>query len=473
MKNILLSFFLIFPTISFAANIELSTTSSNLGIGTVAQSGNKLDVNGNIRATNFTGPGTGLTGIGSSSVNWTNVNGLQPINTGGINWTTVNAASVVGNGGVNWSSVNAGSAINAGGINWPSINGATSINSAGINWTNFPSAGFMVFGGSNAPTADTNTYIVTGGNAGTATALAANGANCSAGNYPLGVDASGAVEGCTAAASSGLWVTGGVGINTTSNVGIGSSNPVQMLDVVGTVKATAFQAGAGTATISGDANGNIGIGTSSSSTMVAIGSTGQIRVDSNGNLGVGTVAPPQKLYVAGTGEFQGFKMTGNGLSAGYVLTASSVGLGTWMPASGGNGTVSSGTADRVGIYDTAGTTISSSTKIFDDGTNVGIGTIAPRTAVEIGVQAINVVGSNVGLGSTNPGQVLDVNGAIRSTGAGVSVFGGNVGIGTSVGVPNALYVVGTPMFTTGLNIGIGTAAVNRLCIANGALTVCN
>lgn len=37
-----------------------------------------------------------------------------------------------------------------------------------------------------------------GGAATTATALAANGANCSAGNYPLGVDASGAAESCTA-----------------------------------------------------------------------------------------------------------------------------------------------------------------------------------------------------------------------------------------------------------------------------------
>lgn len=36
-----------------------------------------------------------------------------------------------------------------------------------------------------------------GGPATTATALAANGANCSAGQYPLGVDASGAAEGCT------------------------------------------------------------------------------------------------------------------------------------------------------------------------------------------------------------------------------------------------------------------------------------
>lgn len=39
--------------------------------------------------------------------------------------------------------------------------------------------------------------ISTGGLAGTATALAANGANCSAGQFPLGVDASGAVEGCS------------------------------------------------------------------------------------------------------------------------------------------------------------------------------------------------------------------------------------------------------------------------------------
>lgn len=38
----------------------------------------------------------------------------------------------------------------------------------------------------------------TTGNAATATALAANGANCSAGSFPLGVDASGAAESCTA-----------------------------------------------------------------------------------------------------------------------------------------------------------------------------------------------------------------------------------------------------------------------------------
>ncbi len=40
--------------------------------------------------------------------------------------------------------------------------------------------------------------LTSGGNAGTATALAANGANCNSGNAPLGVDAAGAVEGCFA-----------------------------------------------------------------------------------------------------------------------------------------------------------------------------------------------------------------------------------------------------------------------------------
>lgn len=42
----------------------------------------------------------------------------------------------------------------------------------------------------------TNLWGALTGNADTATALAANGANCSAGNSPLGVDASGAVESC-------------------------------------------------------------------------------------------------------------------------------------------------------------------------------------------------------------------------------------------------------------------------------------
>jgi len=61
-----------------------------------------------------------------------------------------------------------------------------------------------------------------GGAATTATALAANGANCTAGNYPLGVDASGAVESCTAASGSGDITT--VGTCTTGDCAIEGGN---------------------------------------------------------------------------------------------------------------------------------------------------------------------------------------------------------------------------------------------------------
>lgn len=52
------------------------------------------------------------------------------------------------------------------------------------------------------------------GNASTATALAANGTNCSAGQYPLGVDASGNAEGCAALPTA---LSGGSGISVASD----------------------------------------------------------------------------------------------------------------------------------------------------------------------------------------------------------------------------------------------------------------
>jgi len=54
--------------------------------------------------------------------------------------------------------------------------------------------------------------------AGLASALAANGANCSAGSYPLGVDASGAVEDCTAALTEAGAKTVGINSHTDATV---------------------------------------------------------------------------------------------------------------------------------------------------------------------------------------------------------------------------------------------------------------
>ena len=86
-------------------------------------------------------------------------------------------------------------------------------------------------GGSNS----TLTLDTSGAWSGTASSLAANGANCAAGNYPLGVNALGAVEDCTAAGAGTVtsiattWpITGGT-ITTTGTLGFNglstSTNP--------------------------------------------------------------------------------------------------------------------------------------------------------------------------------------------------------------------------------------------------------
>ncbi len=74
-----------------------------------------------------------------------------------------------------------------------SLSGDVTVSSSGVCTigANAVALGTDTTGGYAASTTE-------GGPATTATALAANGGNCSAGNYPLGVDASGAVEGCTA-----------------------------------------------------------------------------------------------------------------------------------------------------------------------------------------------------------------------------------------------------------------------------------
>lgn len=106
--------------------------------------------------------------------------------------------------------------------------------------------------------------------------------------------------------------------------------------------------------------------------------------------------------------------------------------------------------------------------------NVGIGTNVPGAQFDVEGTVSPIVffgqggGQNVGIGSLSPGQKLDVQGTIRTIGI---IATGNVGIGTTV-APNPLYVVGTPMFTTGLNIGIGTASPTRLCISNNAVATC-
>lgn len=154
-----------------------------------------------------------------------------------------------------------------------------------------------------------------------------------------------------------------------------------------------------------------------------------------------------EIEVKQNGTSQGYAQTAN-CTTGLTCTSSS---GVWtISASGGSGNVGIGTSGNPAYYASNGSTVSAFT-------------------------GVNYVGSNVGIGSSVPGQRLDVQGTIRATyfvGDGSLLTGisspwtrastniypttitDNVGIGTTL--PSSLFEVGTQKFNvlSGGNVGV-------------------
>jgi len=138
------------------------------------------------------------------------------------------------------------------------------------------------------------------GNSTTATALAANGTNCSAGNYPLGVDASGNAESCTAVSGGSGTVTS-VGMTTPTGLTV-SGSPITSAGTLavaltaGYIIPTTVKTGQwDTAYGWGDWNGNIDISTDTNlavtSPIVLTGDTlslSQTSITSLGTITTGT-----------------------------------------------------------------------------------------------------------------------------------------------------------------------------------------
>lgn len=85
------------------------------------------------------------------------------------------------------------------------------------------------------------------------------------------------------------------------------------------------------------------------------------------------------LCVAGDNvQMDGTLKITTGAGAGKVLTSDADGMATWGAASGGAGT---GTTNYISKWSN-GTTLGNST-VFDNGTNVGIGTVSPSKKLEV------------------------------------------------------------------------------------------
>ncbi len=222
--------------------------------------------------------------------------------------------------------------------------------------------------------------------------------------------------------------------STNQRVGIGNAAPQFELDVDGTINATALKINGVNVGISSDSfwtpvsggisyTDNVGIGTSTPAGPLDV--NGKLTVLSTGNVGIGTANPARTLDIQAATATQEVKSTTgtNNVFTKYTNTSGALYVGNESSA---GGSILPGSTAYAGIINQSGALP------LQFGTNNNL----KMTILSAG---------NVGIGTTNPGQKLEVvgnilasgtvygsnflNGSVNSLGLGFPTIGGQVGIG--------------------------------------------
>ena len=286
----------------------------------------------------------------------------------------------------------------------------------------------------------------------------------------------------------------------TGNVGIGTTGPTQKLDVAGNINmsgATSRTIFYGTTGVAAPGAGSAGekiqlYGTAGTvgASDYALGIEGsnmwfntnsgfkwyvasavKMVMDSSGNVGIGTVSPGAKLEVAGQ-----VKITGGSPGTGKVLTSDASGLASWGTITG---TLPAGTSGQTLRHD--GTSWAANSNLFNDGTNVGIGTTGPNAKLAVG--GTGSVGDAIAAYANSANSALYA----QQSGTGYAgYFSGKVSVSTNLTVAGLASCSNLKTDSTGLlacnatayltsesDPQVNTLTANKWCTASADGTVIN
>ena len=284
----------------------------------------------------------------------------------------------------------------------------------------------------------------------------------------------------------------GTGINnsqiydTGTGVGLGTTTPGARLDIVGSVRiagtgasldyrpsnipCTTGQVLAWSGAVSSwlcstDAIGISGTGLTTNYITKWNGSAianSQI-FDTGTGVGIGTATPGARLEVAGQ-----IKVTGGIPGIGKVLTSDASGLATWSSSiSGATATgITGGTQNYVSKFGTGGIGLYLS-QMFDTGTGVGIGTTAPTTLLDVNGQIRMRTGSASGYYLVS--DALGVASWTSPIATGLSISGSL--LGSTLYYNGTTWIPSTNIYNAGSNVGIGTATPSAKLTVSGSTLI--